>query len=263
MATETKKKPGRKPKAKAEEPQKEVVEPAVEETVSEGKSELGFLPEEPAKLTAEEAKRDDKAEIDELKALVRQLQDQLASQRPQVVQVMADTEKVVMRFQAEVADDNKTVFGPDGMYGEITGKAGTVTVPKSEWSRFYNESTRNMIARRWLVVLSGMDQRERELYGCDYKEGELLDERAFHKLLDLGRDLIAIFPALCPDHQAMVASRFITAWGQNDPRVMDRELVVALNEMSKEPYRKADKSDLRRKGLFWPIIEGLNAKDAE
>ena len=202
-------------------------------------------------------------EIEALKLLVKQLQDELAAKRPQVVQVMADTERVVLRFQAEVADDNETKFGPDGMYGQVTGKAGTITVPKSEWSRFYNESVRNMIARRWLIVLSGMDEKERELYGCNYRPGEILDEMAFHKLLDLGRDLVAIFPALCPEHQAMVASRFITAWYDNDDRARDRDLIVALNEMSKENYKNADKTDLRRKGLFWPIIEGLNAEDAE
>lgn len=244
--TTQKKKPGRKPKtatAKKETPVEEKVEPIVKE-----QEEVAPKPD---------------PEIEALKLLVKQLQDELAAKRPQVVQVMADTERVVLRFQAEVADDNETLFGPDGMYGQVTGKAGTITVPKSEWSRFYNESVRNMITRRWLIVLSGMDERERELYGCNYKPGELLDEMAFHKLLDLGRDLIAIFPALCEDHQAMVASRFITAWYEHDDRVKDRDLVVALNEMSKETYKNAEKGDLRRKGLFWPIIEGLNAEDAE
>lgn len=219
-----KKKPGRKPKA-AE---------VLEEPVAE-------------------AKRDD--EMESLKLLVKQLQDQLAAQKPHVVQVMADTEKVVMRFQAEVADDNIAVFGPEGMYGQVTGKTGTITVPKSEWSRFYNESVRNMIYRRWLIVLSGMDEQERDLYGCNYKQGEVLDEMAFHKLLDLGRELIAVFPALCEDHKAMVASRFLTAWMDGDSRAMDRELIVALNELSKDENHK--------KGMFQPIIEGLNARDAE
>lgn len=212
---ETKKKPGRKPKAETEA----------------------------------------NSEIESLKALVKQLQDQLAAQKPHVVQVMADTEKVVMRFQAEVADDNVATFGPEGMYGQVTGKTGTITVPKSEWSRFYNESVRNMIYRRWLIVLSGMDERERELYGCNYKPGEILDEMAFHKLLDLGRELIAVFPALCDAHKEMVASRFLTAWMDGDSRATDRELIVALNEMSKNEKHK--------KGMFQPIIEGLNAKDAE
>lgn len=215
---ETKKRPGRKPKTE---------EPVV------GKND----------------------EVESLKQLVKQLQDQLAAQKPHVVQVMADTEKVVLRFQAEVADDNVATFGPEGMYGQVTGKTGTITVPKSEWSRFYNESVRNMIYRRWLIVLSGMDEQERELYGCNYKPGEVLDEMAFHKMLDLGRDLVAVFPDLCDAHKEMVANRFLTAWMDGDPRAMDRDLIVALNELSKDEKHK--------KGMFVPIIEGLNAKDAE
>lgn len=270
-----KKKPGRKPKTK-----KEVTEEAVEKaevvgTISEGETPVEIA-EEPVmpvssterpimpNLYKEESKPVDErdAAIERLEKIVADLQAQLAQRTPQVVQVMADTERVVMRFQAEVADDNLTVFGQDGMYGQVTGKTGTVTVPKSEWSRFYNESVRNMIARRWLIVLSGFDDRERELYGCSYKSGELLDETAFHKLLDMGRDLISIFPVLCEEHQAMVASRFISAYGDGDERVNDRELVVALNEMSKETYRNLDRTDSRRKGLFYPIIEDMNDKEA-
>lgn len=236
MAETKKRTGGRKPKSDA---------PAVEITDAVS-PETGAAPEK-------EPKRDE--EIEALKLLVRQLQDQLKEQKPRVVQVMADTEKVVMRFQAEVADDNVATFGPEGMYGQVTGKTGTITVPKSEWSRFYNESVRNMIYRRWLIVLSGMDEQERELYGCNYKPGEVLDEMAFHKLLDLGRDLVAVFPALCETHKEMVASRFLTAWMDGDSRAMDRELIVGLNELSK--------SEKHKKGMFTPIIEGLNAKDAE
>lgn len=91
-------------------------------------------------------------------------------QQPQVVQVMADTEKVVLRWMAPVADDNVAVFGANGMYGQVTGKNGTVIVPKGEWSRFYDETMRRFIDRRWLVVLSGMTDEERMLYHCDYRK---------------------------------------------------------------------------------------------
>ena len=47
----------------------------------------------------------------------------------------------------------------------------------------------------------------------------------------------------------------LTAWMDGDPRAMDRDLIVALNELSKDEKHK--------KGMFVPIIEGLNAKDAE
>lgn len=271
-----KKKPGRKPKTKKTEDTVEKAE--VVETTSEGESPVDttegvITPVDVPAKTAEATITLDNtgngkvvdardAAIERLEKIVADLQAQLLQRTPQVVQVMADTERVVMRFNAEVADDNLTVFGQDGMYGQVTGKTGTVTVPKSEWSRFYNESVRNMIARRWLIVLSGFDERERELYGCNYKSGEILDETAFHKLLDMGRDLISIFPVLCEEHQAMVASRFISAYGDGDERVNDRELVVALNEMSKETYRHLDRNDSRRKGLFYPIIEDMNDKEA-
>ena len=253
---ETKKKPGRKPRSQTQKAEP-VSEPVVETKTESTETVNVEYTTDPVPVDLPNS------EIEELKKLVRQLQDELAAKRPQVVQVMADTERVVLRFQAEVADDNETRFGPDGMYGQVTGKVGTVAVPKSEWSRFYNDSVRNMMNRRWLIVLSGMDEQDREIYGCNYKPGEILDETAFFKLLDMGRDMIAVFPKLCPDHQAMVASRYVTAYYDGDDRAKDRELIVTLNEMSKEPYKNADKKDLRRKGLFWPIIEALNAEDAE
>lgn len=263
----------RKPKTKKEVTEETVWKEEVIETTSVGETPVEIAEEPVMPVPSaekpvtpaphKEGKADERdAAIERLEKIVADLQAQLAQRTPQVVQVMADTERVVMRFNAEVADDNLTVFGQDGMYGQVTGKTGTVTVPKSEWSRFYNESVRNMIARRWLIVLSGFDERERELYGCNYKSGEILDETAFHKLLDMGRDLISIFPVLCEEHQAMVASRFISAYGDGDERVNDRELVVALNEMSKETYRHLDRNDSRRKGLFYPIIEDMNDKEA-
>lgn len=226
-----------------------------------GTEETAPAPENEEK--SEEPKEAENEEIARLRELVLQLQKQIADTNPRIIQVMADTEKVTMRFQAEVADDNVAVFGANGMYGQVTGKVGTVVVPKSEWSRFYDETNRRMIDRRWLVVLSGMSDEEREIYNCAYKEGEILDEEAFRKLLGMGRELLAVFPKLCIEHQEMVGRRFIEAWQAGKPEAQDRELIVALNEMSKESYRSAGISDARRKGIFQPIIEGLNAMDIQ
>lgn len=186
---------------------------------------------------------------------------QPAPQTTQIIQV-ADNEKVVMRFQAELADDNIATFGPNGMYGQVTGKRGTVIVPKSEWSRFYDEQTRHMIDNRWLVVISGMDDDERHRFNCDYKAGEVLDEQAFDKLLDMGDDLIDIFPMLCVSHQEMVGRRYLDAWYAQDIRVRDRARVTRLNELSRRTYANAPDGDIRKKGIFWPIIEGLNKEDS-
>lgn len=200
-------------------------------------------------------------EIEKLKAMVESLKNELRKSGPQIVQISAESEKVIMRWQAEVADDNIEVFGPNGRYGQVTGKTGTVIVPKHEWSIFYNDVIRRRIASRWLIVLSGLDDQEREIYGCAYKEGELLDEKAFSKLLDMGHELIDIFPKLCDAHQEMISRRFIDAWDKGDSRVKDRALVVALNEISKSSYKKSDGKGVA-KGLFYPIIEGLNMEDA-
>lgn len=209
-------------------------------------------------LNDEIKKRDD--EITELRELLNKL---IAEQRPQIIQVANDSEKVYVRFQAECADDNVVSFGPGGLYGQITGRTGEVIVPKSEWSRFATDTVQRMIKKRELIVLSGFTDEEREAYGINYKDGEVLDKRAFAKLLDMGRELVAIYPALCPAHKEMIARRFITGYQQGHPAAHDRDLVVALNELSKEDYKDMDKRDPRRRGLFSVIIDAMNAKDAE
>ena len=214
-----------------------------------------------------EASPQGNSEVEALKETVAKLQEQLqaalAAQPAQVIQVMTpDSEKVTLRFQAPVADDNVAVFGPSGLYGQVTGKMGTVVVPKAEWSRFYTDSVRRMIDRRWLVVLTGMSDDERKLFGCEYQKGELLDEKAFAGLLDMGEELLQIFPDLCIAHQRMVGKAFWEAYNQGDSRANDRELVVKLNELSKKAAAGSGDKVLE-KGVFNPVIEAMNKKDAE
>lgn len=219
------------------------------------------LQETKDQLMAAKPAQEDKTEIEALKALVMRLQEQLATQKPQIVQISADTEKVLLRFQAEVADDNLATFGAGGLYGQVTGKSGLVVVPKSEWSRFYNEQNKYLLDNRMLIVLSGLDEDELAICGLKYREDEILDQKAFHGLLDMGRDLIAIFPKLCAPHKEMVATRFITGYEQGHPTAHDRDLVVALNELSRKDFEKCDSKDPRKKGLFMPIIRQMNSKD--
>ena len=217
-----------------------------------------------------EALAENDGEVEALKETVAKLQEQLqaalsakAAQPAQVIQVVTpDSEKVTMRFQADVADDNVAVFGPSGLYGQVTGKMGTVVVPKAEWSRFYTDSVRRMIDRRWLVVLTGMSEDERKLFHCAYKKGEVLDEKAFAGLLDMGEELLKIFPELCISHQRMVGTAFWEAYNQGDSRANDRTLIVKLNELSKKAAAgSGDK--LLEKGVFNPVIEAMNKKDAD
>lgn len=225
---------------------------------------------EPVAEQGKKAPAEKDAEVESLKETVAQLQAQLkaaleaqAAQPAQVIQVLTpDSEKVTLRFQADVADDNVAVFGPSGLYGQVTGKTGTVVVPKAEWSRFYTDSVRRMIDKRWLVVLTGLSDDERKLFRCEYKKGEVLDEKAFAGLLDMGEELLNIFPDLCISHQRMVGKAFWEAYNRGDSRVSDRALVVKLNELSKQAAAGSGDKVLE-KGVFNPVIEAMNKKDAE
>lgn len=184
-------------------------------------------------------------------------------QQPQVVQVMADTEKVVMRWMAPVSDENVAVFGENGRYGQVTGKNGTVMVPKSEWSRFYDETMRRFMDRRWLVVLSGMTDDERKLYNCDYRKGEVLDEKGFANIFTMGDELLDVFDDLCTEHQEMVAKSFCEAAQQGKLDDSWRGLVKKLNSKNKKRYKDVPAGDVRKKGMFQPVIELLNGAEDE
>ena len=188
-----------------------------------------------------------------LQKQIEMLQMQMTTMaQPHVIQVAADTEKVHFLWQAPVADDNVVLFGEGGMYGRITGKTGSFFVPKSELSRILDAMTRLFLQERWLIVVDGLTQDEREALGVDYKDGEVLDKRAFAKMIDLGDEILDIFPRLCDSHKEMVGQRFYEAWQAGNPNVT-RERVVELLRMSKAEGKEI-------KG-FAAIIEEMNERD--
>lgn len=173
---------------------------------------------------------------------------------PQIVQVSTSAEQVHFLWMAPVADDNVVQFGDGGMYGNIVGKTGSFYVPKPDLSRILTEMNRRFMAQRWLLVVSGLTDEEREALGVDYKPGEVLDKRAFAKLVELGDELLNIYPALCEGHKVMAAQIYADAYRQGS-RYVTRERTVKLNALSK---RKG-----HEKGDFIAIIEDMNEKDAK
>lgn len=231
-------------------------EAAEEKVVAEATEPTEVVETTPEEPVAPPSEADALREQNELlKKQLEAMQKQMESlAKPQVVQVMADTEKVHFLWQAEVSDSNVVHFGDGGMYGRIVGKTGSFYVPKSDLSRVLTEVNRLHLKRRWLIIVSGLDDEERVALGVDYKEGELLDKRAFAKMVDLGDEILEIYPALCEGHKKMVAQRYAEAFHKNNPNVT-RERVLALNAMSKEAGSE--------KGDFTPIIEMMNQRDAE
>lgn len=173
---------------------------------------------------------------------------------PQIVQVANDTEMVQFLWQAEVSVDNTIAFGEGGIYGQITGKTGSFYVPKRDLSRVLSELNRYFLKKRWLIIVSGLNEEEREALGVNYKEGEILDKKAFAKMVELGDQMLEIYPNLCEGHKKMVAQRYADAYHDGSPYVT-RDIVVKLNEMSKTAKNQ--------KGDFIAIIEEMNARDAQ
>lgn len=224
-----------------------------------------IAPETPAEAPKTFSEEDVQRMIAEaLQAQNEAFAKQMDAARPQVIQVAPETEKVVMRFQAEVADDNEAVFGEGGYFGKIVGKRGILTIPKTEFvSRFRDLRTQWMLEHRWLIVLSGLTDDERELYGVNYKPGEILDDKAFIKMLDMkDEELLAIFPDLCVQHREMVAKRLTGDYFQRGPRPgAYRDFITKLNNISKKDYAELPDGDARRKGALAPILEDLNSKE--
>lgn len=191
------------------------------------------------------------------------LAKQAESVRPQVIQVMQNEKRVTVRFQAEVADDNVSYFGANNRYGPITGKSGMLYIPYSDWPQFLDERVRWMLKNRWLIVLDGLDEQERELVGVSYKPGEIMDEKAFAKMLDMSdEELREVFPNLCVSYREMVARRFLTAYKNGNANVRQRRaLIKELNDISKKDYLDTPENDNRRKGAFAAILEGMNQED--
>lgn len=214
--------------------------------------------EEPKPESVEEVRAEYEKKLAHLQAsMMAQLEaikQQMASnQMPQIVQVAADVEKVRFLWMAEVADDNVQNFGQGGMYARIVGKRGDFVMPKTELSRILYSMTRACIDKRWLIVLSGLNEEEREALGVDYKDGELLDKQAFAKMVELEDKMLDIYPDLCEGHKEMVMKRYYEAWQSHNPHV-HRDVVLELKRMTQEAGIKNN--------TFADIIAEMNEADA-
>lgn len=225
---------------------------ATSSNVREGGKAYPEQPAAPVMYTAEQVQQ--MMQEAAAKAVAEALKNIPQQTAPQIVQVSTSAEQVHFLWMAPVADDNVVQFGDGGMYGNIVGKTGSFYVPKPDLSRILTEMNRRFMAQRWLLVVSGLTDEEREALGVDYKPGEVLDKRAFAKLVELGDELLNIYPALCEGHKVMAAQMYADAYRQGS-RYVTRERTVKLNALSK---RKG-----HEKGDFITIIEDMNEKDTK
>lgn len=227
-------------------------------TASETAKKTTAKKEAETSAAAETAAKAEAAEVSALMAEIEALKQQLAEQKaaPQVVQIKTEKERVHLLWQAEVAQENKLSFGENGKYGSIYGKTGSVYIPKDEFSHVLNDQVRYFLEKRWLIVVSGLTDDEREAFGVAYKPGEMLTEKAFAKIVEMGDDLLTLYPQLCEGHRRIVAQRYAEAFAAGDDDVT-RDIVTKLNEMSKQA------GSANPRGDFISIIEAMNEADAQ
>lgn len=166
---------------------------------------------------------------------------------------------VTMRYFDEVNDRNTLYLGVNGKYGQIIGKRWTGQVPKMAFiGDFRTPLVQKLLENRNLIVLDGLTDDERKLYGVCYQDGEFIDEKLYDRLIRMPEeDLLEIYRGLCPEWRRMVSVRFADAYNHGKLRVT-REALLALNRESKRDNKGLDKNDPRRKGAFYAIIQAMN-----
>ena len=171
----------------------------------------------------------------------------LATQQPTVVQVAAQKEEMVtLLYMGAVAEGSRVNLGEK--LGEIMGRGGTRTISKTI---FFENMTPNIINRlkdRRLIVMDGLTEEERERYGVNYKDGELVSKDIYYKLLDLDENtVVSIFKKACFRHKQLIASLYGDAYNMADNRI-NQPLIQKLQQASKE----VDKA-----GMFTAILKDM------
>lgn len=176
-------------------------------------------------------------------------------QNQQMIQATPKAERVNLLWQAPVADDNVQEFGPNGRYGRIIGPTGTFFVPKDEFSNIIDAFTRMCLERRWLIVVSGLTDEERDIYGVNYREGEYLDKAAFAKIAEQGPKLLELYPQLCDGSRRIVAGAVYQGWKEGKPSVT-RDLVESLAALCKEIDPKEDTFQIILREMAEKVAKG-------
>ena len=166
--------------------------------------------------------------------------------QPQTVVINNAKEEMVTLLCMETVAKDSTV--PIGKLGEIQGWGGTRDISKKEFLQNITPAISNRLKDRRLVVLDGLTEEERERYGVNYTDGELVSSNIYYKLLSMGEDeVIKIFSKACFRHKQIIATLYIDAYMNGDNRI-NQPFMQRLNEIS-----KADDAD----GMFKPILRDM------
>ena len=177
----------------------------------------------------------------------------MAGYNQQRAAALPERERVNLLWQAPVMAENVEEFGPNGRYARVTGPTGAFYVPKDDFSLIVDSRVRMYLERRWLIVLSGLTEEEREFYGVNYKEGEYLTKTAFARLTEQGEKLLELYPKLCNGNRKIVAGAVYQGWKEGN-KAINRGLVEKLSALCRE----IDPEE----GTFQTILQEMAEKTA-
>ena len=210
---------------------KKAEEKAAEAPVDEKAEETAKIAQE---APSETEKAEDKLTIsrDELNALIASAVASAMANQPQtVVQAAPPENPVVLLFLGGIMPGSTVALGE---LGSIYRDGGTLTVSKEAFFSKLNSTAELMLRTRQLIVISGLNDEERERYNVAYRDGELLTDKVYGRLLSYEPDeLRVIYKALCPEHKAIAAKVFTSAAYENDGRVTP-EKIKALAEIDRD-----------------------------
>lgn len=184
----------------------------------------------------------------EAQALMQSMVAQMvAAQKPTVVQVAPQKEEMVtLLYMGAVAEGSRVNLGEK--LGEIMGRGGTRTISKTVFFENMTPGVLNRLKDRRLIVLDGLTDEERERYGVNYKDGELVSKDIYYKLLDLDEDtVVSVFKKACYRHKQLIASLYADAYGMGDNRI-NQPLIQKLNKASKA---------IDKDGMFTAILKDM------
>lgn len=143
-----------------------------------------------------------------------------------------------------------------GKLGSITKAGNTLSVSKEVFLQGMGTPVVDALLRqRELIVIDGLSEEERERFNLNYKEGEILTQQAFYKLLDFSKEeIVSIYKKLGKDHKILVAQLYKDAYFEKNDSRVSIETVKELNKISKA---------VEPNGLFTIILEDYGRKFAE
>ena len=168
-----------------------------------------------------------------------------------VYQVVQEREPMVKVLYLDSCIENNQI--PIGGGRVITGSGRVFSVKLSDFEgTFMTPLVTLLLKKRKFIVLEGLTDDQRQQYGVDYREGEIVkNEGMFDWFLTAPvKDAARVFEQLCPEHRELVARRFMSAHERGDNR-LTRDRIEALNTISKRDFEDG-------RGAFTPIIEALN-----